>query len=63
MMIFSLCCQAADNLVLVTIDGLRWQELFSGIDKMLPKTRNITIDLISSLSSSGMKIQLDAPTN
>jgi hypothetical protein len=32
---FSICCQAADNVVLVTIDGLRWQELFSGIDKTL----------------------------
>lgn len=35
MTVFSLCCQAADNVVLVTIDGLRWQELFSGIDKTL----------------------------
>lgn len=27
---FVLTCQAADNLVLVSIDGLRWQEVFQG---------------------------------
>lgn len=27
--------QAADNVVLITLDGLRWQELFRGLDKRL----------------------------
>lgn len=27
--------QAADNVVLITIDGLRWQEAFAGIDRQL----------------------------
>ena len=31
----SLTAQAADNLVLVTLDGLRWQEVFGGIDRRL----------------------------
>lgn len=31
----SLPVQAADNVVLITLDGLRWQEVFSGIDRRL----------------------------
>ena len=31
----SLPVQAAENVVLITLDGLRWQEVFSGIDRRL----------------------------
>ena len=31
--------EVAENLVLVTVDGLRWQELFGGIDKELMRSR------------------------
>ncbi|UHQ55247.1 alkaline phosphatase family protein [Microbulbifer sp. YPW16] len=34
--------QAADNLVLVTIDGLRWQEVFSGYDPALMDNEQFT---------------------
>ena len=33
--LLSISCKAADNVVLVTLDGLRWQEVFSGADKNL----------------------------
>lgn len=33
--IFSVWAKSADNVVLVTLDGLRWQEVFSGADKEL----------------------------
>ena len=33
--LLSLNSKAADNVVLVTLDGLRWQEVFSGADKNL----------------------------
>lgn len=33
--LLSLSSTAADNVVLITLDGLRWQELFSGIDSEL----------------------------
>lgn len=32
--------KAADNLVVVTLDGLRWQELFHGVDKKLLTTES-----------------------
>lgn len=32
--------QAADNLVVVTLDGLRWQELFHGLDEKLLATES-----------------------
>jgi hypothetical protein len=31
-------CMAADNLLLVTIDGLRWQEVFRGLDQDIVNT-------------------------
>jgi len=31
-------CMAADNLLLVTIDGLRWQEVFRGLDQGIVNT-------------------------
>ncbi len=38
----SLTTMAADNLVIVSIDGLRWQEVFLGIDKPLLENENYT---------------------
>lgn len=38
LLVFSFCVQsvhAAENVVLVTLDGLRWQELFRGLDPIL----------------------------
>ncbi|WP_317932133.1 alkaline phosphatase family protein [Halioxenophilus sp. WMMB6] len=39
---FGLAANAADNLVLVTLDGLRWQELFRGYDEALLNDENYT---------------------
>jgi len=36
-LLFPQLSMCADNLVLITIDGVRWQEVFSGIDKDLMK--------------------------
>jgi len=35
---------AAENVVLVTIDGLRWQELFSGLDTRLTRNKEYTAE-------------------
>lgn len=35
--LFASSAQAADNVVLITFDGLRWQELFRGLDPALAK--------------------------
>jgi uncharacterized protein YccT (UPF0319 family) len=32
----------SENLVLVTLDGLRWQEVFGGIDTVLVTTKQFT---------------------
>ena len=40
----SLNSKAADNVVLVTLDGLRWQEVFSGADKNLIDNTDFVAD-------------------
>ncbi|WP_346836796.1 alkaline phosphatase family protein [Microbulbifer sp. SAOS-129_SWC] len=35
-------CRAADNLVLITIDGLRWQEVFAGLDPAIVADETLT---------------------
>lgn len=39
---FSINAHCADNLVVVTLDGLRWQEVFAGYDKALLDNKDIT---------------------
>lgn len=36
--------QATENIVVVTLDGMRWQELFGGADEQLLKNKNYTKD-------------------
>lgn len=38
--LLSLNTQAADNVLVVTLDGLRWQELFYGVDETLLETED-----------------------
>ena len=38
--LLSLSTQAADNVLVVTLDGLRWQELFYGVDETLLETQD-----------------------
>ncbi|MEO2279631.1 alkaline phosphatase family protein [Pseudoalteromonas pernae] len=40
LMLGSTCAIAADNLVLVTIDGVRWQEVYRGLDNSLITEEN-----------------------
>lgn len=40
-----------ENIVLVTLDGLRWQEVFSGADPVLLKDKNYTRDYESTSSA------------
>ena len=42
--LLSISCKAADNVVLVTLDGLRWQEVFSGADKNLIDNTDFVAD-------------------
>jgi hypothetical protein len=42
--LLSLNSKAADNVVLVTLDGLRWQEVFSGADKNLIDNTDFVAD-------------------
>jgi len=42
--LLSLNSKAADNVVLVTLDGLRWQEVFSGADKNLINNTDFVAD-------------------
>ena len=42
--LLSLNSKAADNVVLVTLDGLRWQEVFSGADKNLIENTDFVAD-------------------
>lgn len=35
LLLFGMTARAADNLVLVTLDGMRWQEVFGGVDREL----------------------------
>ena len=39
----SLSAAAADNVVLITFDGLRWQEVFAGIDRELAEHEDYSI--------------------
>ncbi|WP_193164655.1 alkaline phosphatase family protein [Microbulbifer hainanensis] len=43
-MVLLLCtsCHAADNLVLITIDGLRWQDVFEGYDQSIVQEKSLT---------------------
>jgi len=38
--------QQTENIVLVTIDGLRWQEVFGGIDEDIRIDKNFTKDSV-----------------
>ncbi|MBC3764527.1 alkaline phosphatase family protein [Neptunicella marina] len=40
----SMSATAADNLVIVTMDGMRWQEVFNGIDPVLTNNEKFTRD-------------------
>ena len=42
MAIPSLKAQTSENLVVVTLDGMRWQEVFGGVDEQLMKDSNFT---------------------
>ncbi|WP_308366970.1 MULTISPECIES: alkaline phosphatase family protein [unclassified Microbulbifer] len=41
-LLFSAGAHCADNLVVVTLDGLRWQEVFAGYDEALLDNKDIT---------------------
>ena len=46
-LIFLLCAQssyAAENLILISVDGLRWQETFTGADKDLIENKDFVKD-------------------
>jgi hypothetical protein len=45
---FSTFAQKPENLIIITLDGMRWQEVFSGIDTAIVNNKNFTKD------SSGM---------
>jgi hypothetical protein len=43
--LFPLLLAAADrNVILVTADGLRWQELLHGIDPLLAREKSVSMD-------------------
>src|ERR1035437_4586549 len=37
-----------ENIVIVTLDGMRWQEVFGGADKILLKDKRFTKEYIST---------------
>ena len=41
---FQSLAQKAENLILFTTDGLRWQEVFGGIDTMIASDKQFTRD-------------------
>ena len=41
---FQSFAQKAENLILLTTDGLRWQEVFGGIDTMIASDKQFTRD-------------------
>ena len=42
-----------ENLVIVTLDGMRWQEVFGGIDPQIVADKNYTRDSLSVVSQYG----------
>lgn len=44
--LYQLSAQKTENIVLVTIDGLRWQEVFGGIDEEIRIDKNFTKDSV-----------------
>ena len=42
-----------ENLIIVTLDGMRWQEVFGGIDSQIVVNKNFTKDSVSVVSNFG----------
>ena len=48
----SLCAQnSTENIVIVTLDGMRWQEVFGGADSMLLQNKKYTHDSAGTSSA------------
>jgi len=55
-----LSAQQTENIVLVTIDGLRWQEVFGGIDEVLMVDKNYSKDSLRLQSSYSAETKEEA---